>query len=166
MSDEFLTVATFDSPIDANLAKNRLEAAGIRAFLADEETVAMTWQFANAVGAIKLQVAARDFNRALDLLAERSPGAGPPAEAAAGLAAEDPDVEQGLVAGTAEEDEPEPARSAREENAYRAWRGAVFGLLFWPLQLYVFWLLLKVYVSDEPLRPEHRWRAWVAAAIN
>jgi hypothetical protein len=166
MSDEFLTVATFDNPVEASLAKNRLEVSGIRAFLADEVTVAMTWSLSNAVGAIKLQVASHDFERAQTLLEERSPAVVPAAEAVAGLAAEATDIEQASRAGPSDEDEPEPARSTREENAYRAWRGAVFGLLFWPLQLYVFWLLLKVYISEEPLRREDRRRAWVAAAIN
>ena len=41
MSDRLATVATFGCPVEANLARNRLEVAGIKAFLADEETVGM-----------------------------------------------------------------------------------------------------------------------------
>jgi hypothetical protein len=63
--------------------------------------------------------------------------------------------------------EPDLPMSAREENANRALRGAVVGLLFAPLQLYVFYLLLfKVFASDEPIRPIYTRRARQAAAIN
>ena len=84
----------------------------------------------------------------------------------AGLAIEANDVQQAPSVGLADEDQSESPRSVREENASRAWRGAVLGLLCWPLQLYVFWLLLQVYVSEEPLRPPARRQAWAAAAIN
>ena len=40
------------------------------------------------------------------------------------------------------------------------------GLLFLPLQLYVFWLLLKVFVSEESLSRNSRNRAFAAAAVN
>ena len=63
-------------------------------------------------------------------------------------------------------DEPEPPLTSREQNADRAFLGAVFGLLFWPLELYVFWLLLKVYTSDEELHPLKRRKALFAALIN
>jgi hypothetical protein len=38
MSNDMVTVATFTDPVEANLAKNRLEASGVRASLANEET--------------------------------------------------------------------------------------------------------------------------------
>ena len=70
MSDRLATVATFGCPVEANLARNRLEAAGIKAFLADEETVGMVWHLTNALGGIKLQVGDRDAEEALAILAE------------------------------------------------------------------------------------------------
>jgi hypothetical protein len=42
----------------------------------------------------------------------------------------------------------------------------VIGVLFMPLQLYVFWLLLKVFVSEEQLSRRSRNRAFVAVAIS
>jgi hypothetical protein len=54
----------------------------------------------------------------------------------------------------------------RKNNADRADRGAVVGLLFLPLQLYVFYLLLKIFTSREPLGDRGRRRALIAAVIN
>jgi hypothetical protein len=70
MSDGLATVATFGSPVEANLARNQLEAAGIKAFLADEETVGMVWPLTNALGGIQLQVGDRDAKEALAILAK------------------------------------------------------------------------------------------------
>jgi hypothetical protein len=43
---------------------------------------------------------------------------------------------------------------------------AILGLLFCPLQLYVSYLLCKVYWSNEELRPAFHAKAWIAAVIN
>src|SRR5258707_1016358 len=68
MDDKLITIATFGNAVEANLAKNRLETAGIRAFLADEDTVDMAWQLTGAVGGIKLQIPEGDEEVALSLL--------------------------------------------------------------------------------------------------
>lgn len=41
MDNRLVTLKTFDSPLEANLAKNRLEDAGLRVFLLGEEAVGM-----------------------------------------------------------------------------------------------------------------------------
>lgn len=60
MVDRFVTVAAFETTIDAGFAKSRLEAEGIHAFLVDENTVAMNWDCNLALGGIKLQVFKED----------------------------------------------------------------------------------------------------------
>src|SRR5262245_60532836 len=140
MSDSLVTIAAFWSPVEADLARNRLEAAGIQAFLANAVTVGMYWHLSNAVGGVRLQVREGDAEEALAVLAEQP--------------------------AAAEAEESEPVLTSREQNADRAFRGAVLGLLFLPLQLYVFWLLLKVFISDEHLDPGKRRNAIVAAIIN
>jgi putative signal transducing protein len=140
MSDRLITVATFWDPIEANLVRNRLEAAGVRTFLASEESVNMAWYLTNAVGGIQLQVGDGNAEAARTILAESK--------------------------SSDEAAETDAVPSSREQNADRAVRGAVFGLLILPLQLYVFWLLLKVLVSDEPLGPKTHRRAIIAAVIN
>jgi hypothetical protein len=47
----------------------------------------------------------------------------------------------------ANEDEAESGLSHREKNAQRAFRTAVFSLLFFPLLPYAYWLLYRVYRS-------------------
>ena len=56
MSNELVTVTSFADPIEANLAKNNLEAAGVRTFLANEESVDMLWHLGNAMRWSKVQV--------------------------------------------------------------------------------------------------------------
>jgi membrane protease YdiL (CAAX protease family) len=68
--DELVVVATFNSPLEANLAKNRLETEGIVAFLDGEASATMAWPW-NARGtAVKLQVARHDAQQAATLLAQ------------------------------------------------------------------------------------------------
>jgi hypothetical protein len=61
--------------------------------------------------------------------------------------------------------EEELTPSSREEDAARAFKSAIFGLLFCPLQLYTAWLLLLVLVNNEPLRPRFFWYAVGAAVV-
>ncbi|QEG21506.1 putative signal transducing protein [Mariniblastus fucicola] len=63
-------VATYDDPIIAHLSRNRLETAGITAFLDGEHHIAMDWMIANAVGGVKLLVAADDAEQAAQILSE------------------------------------------------------------------------------------------------
>jgi hypothetical protein len=164
---DLATVATFWSSVEANLARNRLTAEGISSCLQGEEAATMTWGLANATGGILLQVQARDVERALACLGESRADTAPAIDEGerwsdTGL---DGGNEEPEAAGR-EPDDAEPPRTRREENADRAWRGAFLGLLFMPLQLYVSWLLLKVFLSEEPLRGKHRRHAWWAATLN
>src|SRR5262249_11497832 len=63
------TVATFSIPEEARLARNRLKAEGIAAFLQGEGAVGL-WNLGNAFGAVKLAVAAEDLERARNLLSQ------------------------------------------------------------------------------------------------
>jgi hypothetical protein len=68
-----------------------------------------------------------------------------------------------------DQDEPdleeEPPRSSREQLASYAFRGALLGILLPPLELYVLYLLFKVFVSQERLGARYRNFAVVAAII-
>jgi hypothetical protein len=61
------TVAKFSQPLEAELAKNRLEARGVRAYLMNEETVGL-WNLGGAFGGIQLQVPEDQFLQALEVL--------------------------------------------------------------------------------------------------
>lgn len=68
MTESLVTVATFPTAMEANLAKGCLEAAGIPAFLADEQMVGMNWHMAILLGGVKLQVGPDDAEEAVEIL--------------------------------------------------------------------------------------------------
>jgi len=148
---DFVTVARFNSTAEAQLALNRLQAEGVRGDVTDGLVVDTDWALTTALGAVKLQVPALDAARAAIVLSERFP----------------PDELEEAARATLEPgdtvDEPEVPPNSREANAERAYKAGVIGLLFFPLELYAFWLVLKVFVSDEPLRSEFRRKAWFGA---
>jgi len=65
-----VTVATFSFPHEAHLARIRLEAADIEAFVADEHTINTQWLYSNAMGGVRLQVHAAQAEHAARVLAE------------------------------------------------------------------------------------------------
>ncbi len=123
MNDSPDTVAIFDTPMTAELARLRLETEGIEAFLIDTETVAMAWHFGQAVGGIKLQVRHEDAGQALSILGE-------------------------MRAESQLEDDKKEADPDRQ-TAERAFRAAAFGLFLFPLQIYSLWLLARLRSRTE-----------------
>ncbi len=67
MPDKLITIATYDSVAEAGLVRSRLEAEGIPAFLADEESMGLNF-IGFAIGGVKLQVLERDAEHARILL--------------------------------------------------------------------------------------------------
>ncbi len=156
------TIARFLEPIEADLARGRLQADGIRVFIEGSGFASMNWPLSMGNRGVKLQVPTEDAERATAILNELS-------QANDEDAGEDEwsetDDDEADAYGKQEPDD-EPELTVREQIADRAFRGAVLGVLFLPIQFYVFWLLLRVFVSDEPLSSRLRGRALIAAAIN
>src|SRR3990172_4296043 len=75
MAEALVAVATFSRPADAELARGRLEAEGLRAFVADAHVVRMNWLLSQAVGGVKLMVPASEEAMAMAILNEGSSGA-------------------------------------------------------------------------------------------
>lgn len=72
MPESFVTVGTYQRPIDAQLAKNRLEAEGIPVFLLGNEAMGTWfWHFGAAAGVARLQVPADLADQARAVLAAR-----------------------------------------------------------------------------------------------
>lgn len=163
MTDSLVTVATFGNSVEANLARNYLEAAGVRCVLTSEDTAGIVWQFTSAVGGIQLLVSSEDIDaarRALeDHLADQGP---PPPVPATGVMTE---ADHRFDAEPEVEDE-EPTFTTRELDAKRALTAAVLGLLCFPIQLYASYLLVKTYLSDQPIRPGCVWQAVLAWVLN
>ena len=170
VSTGLVTVARFADPVEAAMAKNCLEDAGFVSFLADAETVSVAWQWSNALGGIKLQVAEPDADKARTVLREQHESSAGEREGLAREAvATTPEPGEGGEELPPEDDgsdETEPEPTGRERAAERAFRGAVFGLLFFPLEFYASYLLLAVLFSEETLAGRARGRAFVAAGIN
>jgi hypothetical protein len=67
--DELVTVASFPDVAEAELAKERLELEGIRAFVIDAQTAGVMPFLTNAIGGVRVQVEPQDAERAKEILA-------------------------------------------------------------------------------------------------
>lgn len=171
-NDELVTIAKFGSSQDAQLRKGILEGQGIRAFVADDVTTMMLWYVGTALGGAKLQVARTDVARASQVLQVNELGIGTTSDRAQLCPHCGAEVDAGFeVCWSCEGSMPELAASdapafspesdvaaienddshsfAREEkpadaNATRAFRAAIFGMLFPPLLLYAAYLVVKL----------------------
>jgi hypothetical protein len=168
MAGNLVTIATFDLPAKARLAQNELEAAGIKATVADEQTVTMDWLLGNAIGWVKVQVLEEDAERAVAVLEESLGKDEPVDEETLAAEAEAAQVEEGgepperpeprvLVASeapapaAAPDPEAEPPLTERDEYARRFFLAAVFGLVFVPLWFYAVYLFLNAAFGEGPL---------------
>ncbi|MBY0525660.1 MAG: DUF2007 domain-containing protein [Gemmataceae bacterium] len=68
MSEEIVSIATFGNPIEAEMAKNELEAAGIPAYVQGGETASLFGGGAGLFGSVRLFVAENHRLRALVIL--------------------------------------------------------------------------------------------------
>lgn len=69
-SSALATVASFSFPHEAHVAKARLEAEGVPAFIADENTINMQWLYSNALGGVRVQVPSQFAGKAKEILAQ------------------------------------------------------------------------------------------------
>jgi Putative prokaryotic signal transducing protein len=70
MSEELVTVATFATEHEAEIARGFLESNSVHAFLADESVYRIASSLKAGMGGIRLQVRPEDESRARSLLAE------------------------------------------------------------------------------------------------
>ena len=63
-----LTVARLETPEEAHLLRNYLEAEGITAFLFDEFTIQVAWYLSNAIGGVRIVVQEGDCGDALSAI--------------------------------------------------------------------------------------------------
>ncbi|MCL2760259.1 MAG: DUF2007 domain-containing protein [Desulfuromonadales bacterium] len=73
VTENFVTIATYSAPYEANLAKASLESAGIPVFIADEYTIGINWLYSNALGGVKVQVPESMAKQAYELLSYNIP---------------------------------------------------------------------------------------------
>ncbi|MGF1674295.1 MAG: hypothetical protein ACFCUV_11520 [Rivularia sp. (in: cyanobacteria)] len=144
--DELVTIATFTNSIEASLAEQQLKAARIRCILADEATTNFAWHLSVAVGWIKLKVHRADINNAIDILtATNIP-----------FQAFDDDTD---------DDEFEKISPA-DQTLETAFRSAVIGLIFFPLQLYSLWLLGVLLLSGWGISRDRYFKAIITIILD
>jgi hypothetical protein len=68
MDDDLLTVASFADVAEAELAKERLELEGIRAFVIGAQTAGVMPFLTGATGGVRVQVDPKDAERAREIL--------------------------------------------------------------------------------------------------
>jgi hypothetical protein len=64
-----------------------------------------------------------------------------------------------------ESEDADLAPNSREEDAARAFKAAILGAFFCPLQIYTAWLLFLVLVNNERLRARYFWYAVGAVLV-
>jgi hypothetical protein len=163
------TVATFNTPHEAELAKNLLEQEGITAYLADAEAVGMNWMMGVGLGGVKVQVAEADAPRAGAILrVRRRRRATQDDYGAKDRVRTSERVRPGVAPAEGDEEHDEPESEANADAA-RAWRAAVFGLLppLLPLlHFYSAFLLFKLLGGKETLSPAAKRKAIAAAILD
>jgi hypothetical protein len=73
MADEIVSLWAYRDLPEALIAKGKLEAAGVDAFLADDNVVRVDCFWSNLIGGVKLRVAAKDRDAAITILVEGVP---------------------------------------------------------------------------------------------
>ncbi|QDT96820.1 putative signal transducing protein [Gimesia aquarii] len=161
MSDDLVTVATLNTPTEAILVRNLLDAEGIPVFLSDTEAVGMAWYLGYALGGVKVQVAESDVERAFEVLDDHEPVT---------ITEEDWKIVESFEEESEDEkdewedDEEEhnldvlEVESTSEIDAIvnRAYKSAFFGVIFFPLQFYSLALLTKILLGSYDLNSEQQ----------
>ena len=171
MADKMVTVARFSDPVQAAMARNRLEEVGLRSMLNNEETAVIGWQLGASVGTIELLVAETDAEAAQEALFYRHLSLGEiqrrtEASHPEGVAEQDTDLlhRSDITTPEAVEEDEEPA-NPRGEKVDRAFRSALFGVMLFPLAFYALYLLFDIFLGEEPIPASHKVKAWIALLV-
>ena len=68
MESKWVTIASFNMPHQAHLAKSRLEAGGIPVTIRDEHLISMNQFYSPALGGVKVQVLTENMKEAQEIL--------------------------------------------------------------------------------------------------
>lgn len=147
-AEDEAVVAAFDTLMEAELARGRLEAEGIGARIVDGNTVSIAQHLSGALGGVKLVVAESDHAAARALLFAPS-----------ALADDD-------HALAPEPEAPLPTLDTPDGVAERALRAAVLGFVLLPPLLHLWSLALAARVRGQPLSERARRRLTIALVLD
>jgi hypothetical protein len=148
-TSKLVTLDSFADPLHARVVAQRLEAAGIHAFVNGEVAHGVDPSHAD----VKLEIAEEDLERARQVLAT-------PAEPETG------------IQSAPDEKAPDEDLAGTPAVAERAFRAALYGLLLLPalvgmlFQLYSLWLMTKLASRDEDTDGSSTWKVYLALALN
>jgi hypothetical protein len=66
--DDLITIASFTDVAEAELARERLELEGIRAFVVDAQTAGVMPYLTSSTGGVRVQIQQQDLERAREIL--------------------------------------------------------------------------------------------------
>lgn len=180
------TVAVYYEPIKAWIDMNLLESEGVQAVMENESLLQNVWLLGEAAGQIRLMVAEGNSENACRILENR-----PKVDLAEldELAMEsapdedskplfqypyldeiDNDNDPHEEARTNEEDlietASDPELNARELLIDRALRGSLVTFFFLPISILVAYLLFRIMISDEAVRPKYRQKLIWTSVLN
>lgn len=150
------TVATYTTPFEAHIVANHLEDFGIKTYVADEAIVDMAWHLGVAVGGVKAQVMLEDVAAAQDILGQLGSST---LDEAGGIA-------EGVETASVEQGEELPLQDAIGDSVDRALRAAAFGVLFFPLQFYSIYLMVRLLMEAGSLDFGDKLKLAFAALLN
>jgi hypothetical protein len=186
MAGKLITIATFENTTEAQVAKNALEAEGIRAVLGDEMTVDLFWNLSNAISGVKVQVLEDDAERALAVLekelgpdeggevdqeqlaaeAEAAPREDEDARTAETNAAPVPAAPKPEAAATPPAEDTVPLPSERDWYARGLFFIAWLGLGFPPVAFVALYFFLNAAFGTGTLSPRGRYNLLVGGLIT
>ncbi len=154
-------VAAFDTVLEAEMARGRLETDGIAARIVDGNTVGIATHLSMALGGAKVVVCQNDLEAARAILF--SPSTFEDLDAAAMASAPPQDLDAGARAEAAA-----LAPAGPDAAALRALKAAVIGLVFLPPvgHLWSLALLAGVWRKRAELSPRARVHAVAAVAVD
>lgn len=147
-TDDEHVVAAFDTLMEAELARGRLESEGIGARIVDGNTVGIAQHLSGALGGAKVVVAESDLAAARAVLFAPS-------------ALVEPEPAPELS-----EEPPLPTVDTPDGVAERALRAAVLGLVVFPPLLHLWSLVLVLQVRSAPLSERARRRLRTAVILD
>ena len=165
MVSKFVKIAAFETPVEAHIARNALEAMGITATISNESLAGNAWLYGGAIGGVHLHVAAEDAEAALKFLSEHD-------SSGDRSSSEDTDeeiTEEPIEDDWEEEDSETIFQTEADRLAQRASRSGLLGLILPILQLYTLWLLLLFCFEPSYATTKSRWLvafAWVACLLG
>ena len=126
MTEHFVTIATFGTPFEAEIARGHLVSEGIEAVVADGDVVTANWMYSSAIGGVKVLVQESEAGRARSVLEEPT------------------------------DDEEYEAPTVAESLSRRALTSSVMGIWSPPLYPYAVYLIVRYLRVAEDEAPKTR----------